>query len=243
MVQSELDTNYLLMKIAKLDADNHKVLYVTEGKDKGAVDSFKKDFISHKGGPEKITVTTSDRTIGFIDHVKENFINSEQVIDKFHVIKAINNVVDEVRKDEVKEKSFLKQTKYLWLRNEKNLSEKQIQLKMDLMRKHLKVGIAYSMRVELQNIYEESKTRKEAEERLDKLCSWMRRLRLEPMKNVASTLKNHKEQILNYFENKYTNAILEGLNSIIQNVKRKARGFRNTQNFILMIYLVTGDIK
>lgn len=99
------------------------------------------------------------------------------------------------------------------------------------------------MRVELQNIYEESKTRKEAEERLDKLCSWMRRSRLEPMKNVASTLKNHKEQILNYFENKYTNAILEGLNSIIQNVKRKARGFRNTQNFILMIYLVTGDIK
>lgn len=187
MVQSELDTNYLLIKIAKLDADNHKVLYVTEGKDKGAVDRFKKDFISHKGGPEKITVTTSDMAIGFIDHVKENFINSEQVIDKFHVIKAINNGVDEVRKDEVKEKSFLKQTKYLWLRNEKNLSEKQIQLNMDLMRKHLKVGIAYSMRVELQNIYEESKTRKEAEERLDKLCSWMSSSRLEPMKNVAST--------------------------------------------------------
>ena len=234
--------NYITV-VANLDADNHKVLYVTEGKDKGAVDRFKEDFISHKGAPEKITVTTSDMAIGFIDHVKENFINSEQVIDKFHVIKAINNGVDAVRKDEVKEKSFLKQTKYLWLRNEKTLSEKQLQLKMDLMRKHPKVGRAYSMRVELQNIYEESTTRMEAEERLDKLCSWMRHSRLEPMKKVASTLKNHKEQILNYFENKYTNAILEGLNSIIQNVKRKARGFRNTQNFILMIYLVTGDIK
>ena len=49
---------------------------------------------------------------------------STQVIDKFHVIKNANTGVDEVRKAEVKDKLFLKQTKYLWLKNECNLSEK-----------------------------------------------------------------------------------------------------------------------
>ena len=55
-------------------------------------------------------------------------------------------------------------------------------------------------------------------------------------------LREHWNEILNYFDNKYTNAILEGINSIIQNIKRRARGFRNEEYFETMIYLVCGEI-
>ncbi len=56
------------------------------------------------------------------------------------------------------------------------------------------------------------------------------------------TIRNHFEGILNYFDNRYTNAILEEMNSIIQNIKRRARGFRNDEYFKTMIYLVCGKL-
>ena len=74
--------------------------------------------------------------------------------------------------------------------------------------------------------------------------------RLPEMKKFCGTLKNHWDEILNYFDNKYTNATLEGINSIIQNIKRRARGYikrrargsRNKGYFKTMIYLVCGDL-
>ena len=62
------------------------------------------------------------------------------------------------------------------------------------------------------------------------------------MKKFAGTLKNHWDQILNYFDNRYTNAVLEGINSVIQNIKTRARGFRNTEYLATMVYLVCGDL-
>ena len=96
------------------------------------------------------------------------------------------------------------------------------------------------MRVTLQDIYEYSLSRSKAEGRMKRLCSWMIRSRLEPMKELANLIRNHWIEILNYFDHGYTNAILEGMNSIIQNIKRHARGFRNDEYFKTMIYLVCG---
>ena len=65
---------------------------------------------------------------------------------------------------------------------------------------------------------------------------------IEPMVNMGNLLKEHWEDILNYFDNRFTNAILEGMNSIIQNIKCRARGFRNDEYFKTMIYLVCGKL-
>ena len=62
------------------------------------------------------------------------------------------------------------------------------------------------------------------------------------MKKLCGLIKDHWIEILNYFDYKFTNAILEGMNSIIQNVKRRARGFRNTEYFKTMIYLNCSDL-
>ena len=105
-----------------------------------------------------------------------------------------------------------------------------------------KTARACAMRIELQEIYEQSVHRDEAEQRLKKLCSWMMHARLEPMKKFCGTIRNHWNEILYYFEHPYTNAILEGMNSIIQNIKRRARGFRNDEYFKTMIYLGCGKL-
>ena len=77
----------------------------------------------------------------------------------------------------------------------------------------------------------------------DSLYSWMRRCRLQPMKDAATTLRNHKEKILAYFYHRITNAVCEGINSMIQAAKRKARGFNTYEGFASMIYLVAGKLQ
>lgn len=62
------------------------------------------------------------------------------------------------------------------------------------------------------------------------------------MKDFAKPVRNHYTDILHYFDLKYTNAILEGMNSIIQNIKERARGFRNVNYFTTMIYPVCGKL-
>lgn len=233
--------NYITVMV---DLDERKVIYTTEGKDHTTVDKFVADFKEHSGDPENIKLVTCDMSLGFRKGVKDNFPNSNTIIDKFHVIKHANEAVDTVRKQEGKENNSLKGTKYLWLKNDANLTDEQAAWKADLLKasKRLKTGRAYSMRVTLQDIYEQCLTREEAEPRLKKLCSWMMRSRLQPMKDLCGMIRNHWEEILNYFEYRLTNAILEGMNSIIQNIKRRARGFRNDAYFTTMIYLNCGKL-
>lgn len=61
--------------------------------------------------------------------------------------------------------------------------------------------------------------------------------------HAAQTLKGYKDSILAYFRYRTTNAIAEGLNSLIQAAKRRARGYRTFEGYSCMIYLVVGKLK
>lgn len=228
--------NYITVVV---DLSERKVIYATEGKDHTTVDQFVADFKAHAGDPNNIKVVTCDMSLGFRKGIRENFPNSKAIIDKLHVIKHANEAVDQVRKVESKTDTSLKKTKYLWLKNDDNLTDRQRAWKEELLKstRHLKTARAYAMRVELQDIYEQSWDKESAAARLKKLCSWMMHSRLEQMKALCRMIRDHWDEILNYFEYKLTNAILEGMNSIIQNVKCRARGFRNVEYFKTMIYL------
>ena len=231
--------NYITVFV---NLDTNKVVFVTGGKDQTTVDRFAEDFVKHNGDCGKVGVVTCDMSLGFQAGISTHFTSAVTIIDKFHIIKHANEAVDEVRRAEAKENSDLKRTRYVWLHNDDTLSEKQLAKKQELLRKHLKTGRACMMREELQDIYANSANRQDAEQGLRKLCSWMMRSRLDPMKAVARMIKNHWEDILNYFDTRFTNAILEGLNSVIQNIKARARGFRNDEYFTTVIYLVCGEI-
>lgn len=58
----------------------------------------------------------------------------------------------------------------------------------------------------------------------------------------AATLMRHRAGILAHFADRLTNAICEGINSMVQAAKRKARGFRTYEGFASMIYLVAGKL-
>ena len=109
-------------------------------------------------------------------------------------------------------------------------------------RQRLKTARACRMREVLQGICMDSRPPAGAWVGLYRLCSWMMQSRLEPMKALARQLRRHWDDILAYFDHRRTNAVLEGLNSIIQNVKTRARDFRNMDYFSTMIYLTCGRL-
>jgi transposase len=95
------------------------------------------------------------------------------------------------------------------------------------------------IREAFQDIYN-ADTREEFETLLKKWYYWATHSQLEPIKEVAKTIKAHWDGILSWFDSRISNGILEGLNSIIQAAKAKSRGFKNFQYFRVMVYLLTG---
>ena len=161
------------------------------------------------------------------------------------MIQLFTKAVDKVRAAEAREsegkRDLLKRTRWLWLKNEANLKASQLSRKRELAKENLKTGRACAMKEAMQRIYE-CTSRAEAAEALDALTSWMAHSNLAPMKPVAKTIAKNREEILAYFDFRRTNSILEGLNSVIQSVKRAARGYRNFENFKAMIFLHLGKL-
>ncbi|MDR0548210.1 MAG: transposase [Deltaproteobacteria bacterium] len=82
----------------------------------------------------------------------------------------------------------------------------------------------------------------DAESQFKRLISWGLKPRLDPIINVAKSLRNHLPGLLSYFNSGLTSGIIEGTNSRIQEIKRRSKGFRNINNFINTIYLVLGKL-
>ena len=94
--------------------------------------------------------------------------------------------------------------------------------------------------IAFQDLYHQSQD--DAETYLKKWFFWATHSRLEPIIDAAYTIKRHWNGILRWFESKINNGILEGINSLIQAAKRKARGYRSVRNLITMVYLVAGKL-
>lgn len=181
----------------------------------------------------------------FLSAVEDKFPNAEHTIDKFHVKQMMLKSLDEVRKKEQKEsddKKSLFQGRRLFMIPENRMNDKQKSALQSLSKQYPKTGRAYRIVSALDDFYS-SESIEDADAMFNALYSWMRRSRLPEMKNTALTLMKHKDKILNYFSCRLTNAICEGINSMIQAAKRAARGFHTFRAFAAKIYLIAGKLK
>ena len=228
-----------------VDAVKRRVFDVEPGRDKTAVKNVGEKPERNGGNTKSVNSVTSDMSASYLSAVREVFPNAKQTIDKFHVKQVLLKALDAVRKDEQKESGRKKELflcRKLFMVPQGRMTDKQRTMVAELSKQYKKTGRAFRIVQSLDDFYA-STSMVEAQERLDKLCSWMRRCRLKPMKNAALTLRNHSKEILNYFHTRLTNAICEGINAMIQAAKRKARGFHTFEGYAAMIYLVAGKLK
>jgi len=136
--------------------------------------------------------------------------------DEFHIIQLVNKVVDEVRCQEVKRAPERRYPRYIWLKDKPTWSNRQIAQFADLKSRNLKTHHAFRIQETLREIFHSTQSTVPAEPLLGKWYSWARRCRLEPIKAVAKTPKDHWPSFLNTFDSRLTNGHVEGVNSLIQ---------------------------
>lgn len=152
----------------------------------------------------------------------------------------MNDAVDKVRRLEQKECPLLKKSRWIWLKNPENLTIKQSERLKDLSKLNLKTALAYQMRLNLREFWNLPPI--QAIEFLKSWCLWALNSGLEPFVEVVKTIVRHWLGIINFASSKISNGIIECINGLIQAAKRKARGFRNTDYFITIIYLIAGKL-
>jgi len=223
--------------------DNGNVVFATPGKDAGTVKEFADELTLHNAHASQIKHAAMDMSASYISGVTDHFPNAEITFDKFHVVQLLNKAIDEVRREECKENPILKGSRQLWLHNPGSLTVAQAKQLETLSKENLRTAKAYQLKLTFQDIYRNVYYHPAAAViAVEKWLSWAVRSRLEPIKVFAATIKKNFSGVINYFYTRLTSGLVEGINSRIQEIKRRARGFRNIDNFISMVYLVAGGL-
>jgi len=230
--------NYISLFV---DIDQARVLYATEGKGADTVARFANDLTAHGGDPEQIAEACIDMSPAFIKGTAESLPKAAVTFDRFHAVKIINEAVDRVRRAEQKVETVLRGTRYIWLRNPDTLSERQHAMLESLPAQTLKTARAYHIRLGFQDLYRQDNPAM-ATRYLKRWYFWATHSRLPPMIEAAHTVKRHWDGILRWFDSKIANGLIEGINSLVQAAKAKARGYRTIRNLKAMVYLLAGKL-
>jgi transposase len=225
-----------------VDMEQREVIFATPGKDESTIACFAGELPKHNGNPATIREVSMDMSPAFIAGARKNLVNAHITFDKFHVVKQLNEAIDHIRRQETKINPCLKGSRYVWLKNPENLTVRQQADLKTLSKENRKLAKAYQMKLTFQDIYRTVWDVDVADIAIKKWLSWAVRSRLEPIKQFAKMIKSHYAGILQFFKSKLTAGLSEGINSRIQEIKRRAKGFRNINNFISMIYLEAANL-
>jgi len=228
------------------DCERGTVEYVTDNRQQESLEKYYRQFTPEElSGIEAVAMDMWDPYIAATKAYVPD-APSKIVFDKFHVVRAVTEAVDKVRRSEHKILTAegddrLKGTKHLWLYNEENVPEWR-KAEFDAIRRtHLKTGRAWAIKEALRRFWEYCYP-KRAEAFFRRWYFWATHSRLDPIVAAAKTLKCHLPNILTYFKHRISNATAEGLNSKIQMVKEMACGFRNREHYKTAIYFHCGGL-
>ncbi|MGA1530767.1 MAG: transposase, partial [Kiritimatiellia bacterium] len=168
------------------------------------------------------------------------------VHDTFHLIRHLNEAVDQVRREEHKEliamgDDRLKGSRQLWLYGIERLPGKW-QERFDTLRvEKLKTSKAWSIKELFRDLYG-CQSKDEARHFFNGWYEWASRCALRPVVRVAKMFKRHIERILSVFVHRLTNSFSEGINNKVQTLIKKAYGYRNRDRFKADIFFHCGGL-
>ena len=223
------------------DREAKKVVGVAVGKDKEAFAEALVDMEIRGAYRQQVEAVTMDMSTSYIAAVTEWMAQAAIVFDRFHLVKQLNEAVDAVRRSEQRQFKELKHSRYLWLRRQRDLSENQ-QSKVDVLASaYPTIGEAYRLKKLFGEVLDEA----HRTYNLAALEAWIELAwdsGITPLQTFVNTLHTHWYGVETYFKQLSSNAFAERINLKIQEIKRLAKGYRNSYNFIIMIYFHLGGL-
>lgn len=192
----------------------------------------------------------SDMWQAYLKVIKEKAAGAINILDRFHIMQKMNKAIDQIRRAEIKaitkeheHYEVLKGAKWSLLKRRENLTDKQTVKLQELLKCNLKAVRGYLLREDFQRFWH-YQLPYWAGRFLDEWCTRTMRSQLEPMKNVAKSLRNHRPLILNWFKARGTmsSGAVEGLNLKAKLAIRKAFGFKSYRTMEIALYHALGDL-
>ena len=227
------------------DLDRSCVIWVGKGKGRETIDKFFTEALS-KYQKTQIKWASCDMSQAYIGAIEHHCPNAKLVLDRFHIAKALNDAVDQVRKEQWRqadpdERKALKGLRWLLFKHSSNRSKKDSRTLNALRKGNRRIHRAWVLKDEFEQFWDYKATWA-AKRFLKRWMTTALKSRLESIRKFVKTLKKHMSRIITFIECRLTNAVAEGLNRIIKIVKNRASGFRSLQAFTDMIFLSVGDL-
>ena len=227
------------------DLERSCVVWIGKGKARDTIDSFFVNKLS-KYQRKRIIAGCCDMSETFIGAIEKWCPNATLILDRFHIVKALNEATDEVRKEEWRKadksgKKALKGVRWLIYKHSSNRSEEDTKSLKSLYMGNRRIHRSWVLKDEFEQFWEFT-DQESAGEFFDSWCKTAIRSRLESIKKFVKTIRRHKHRLLPFVEHRLTNAVSEGINRIIKIVKNRASGFRTLDAFSDLIYLTVGDL-
>lgn len=238
--------NYLTL-VYQIDQGMRRLLWIGEDRTEKTFQSF----FNWLGEERylKIEAVCSDMWKAYLKVIKERIPHAINVLDRFHIAQHLNKAIDEVRASEHKKltangyDSILFKSRWLLLKNKKNLDEDQGISLRELLKYNLKTMRAYLLKEEFNQLWGYSSS-VWAGKFLDKWTTKTMRSKIDPMKKKAKMIRKHKPLILNWFQAKgeLSSGVVEGLNLKAKLTARKSYGFKSTEMQKIALYHQLGKL-
>jgi len=241
------------------DLDTKRLLFATEGRDHQTVVDFAADLKAHGGDPERVRHVCQDMSPAFAKGVGLALPNALISYDRFHVVAMANEAMDQVRQAEMRDdapgvtralgtadRKSIKGLMWGMRKNPSGWTQQQTNAMHWLQRSSLKSARAWRLKMALREVYARAAASDDARlarADLNAWLSWARRSRLESFKKLARTITQRADAVVRGMTDNRSNAFVEAMNGLLQQVKRAARGFRTAKNFIAIAYLRMSKLK
>jgi transposase len=197
----------------------------------------------------KIAFVCSDMWEPYLKVIREKCSEALHILDRFHIVAKMNKALDEVRAGESRRMAregfvpVLKKSRWLLLKRQENLKAEQRFRLRDLLRYNLKTVRAYLLKEAFQQLWDYNSPTW-AGKFLDQWCRQVMRSRIDPMKKIARSMRQHRELILNYFraQKLFSSGVVEGLNNKAKVTMRRSYGFRTFRVLELALYHSLGKL-
>lgn len=219
-----------------IDLEDGRILWAAPGRGKAALRGFWRRLRMAKA---RIKAVAIDMSGAYWSAVLEHLPDAALVFDKFHVIKLMNERLDELRRQMVREaegplKLKIKGTRFLLLRNLKNLTDEQIPKLQEALDLNEPLLLGWYLKEELRELWSR-KSRKQMKAFLEDWCEKASDSGIGQMIKMAKTLRTHATGILAYADYPITSGKMEGINNKIKTLTKRSYGFHDQNYFILKL--------
>jgi len=245
-IQWQRGHRYLTL-VYQIEDGMKRLLWVAEERTE---DSLRRFFYTLSDESRRsIRFVCSDMWQPYLKVIAEQLGEAVHVLDRFHIMKKMNEAIDKVRREEAARlkrdgyEEVLKHSRWCLLKRPENRTEKQTVKMSELLQYNLQSVRSYLQREDFQRFWQYDSPGW-AVKFLDQWCTRTMRSKIEPMKKVARSLREHRSLILNWFRAKGTVSAgsVEGLNNKAKLTLRKAYGFRTYEAIEIALYHTLGSL-